>query len=120
MDRRNFLLAAPSVAAAGIAAAKAQAAEPQGVHISIDADSPFFGGVLAQRGVSRVLINGEVAAKCAEASEPDGFVIQNVTHLSGTAHLLREPGAVMIPASNGHPTRVKRFGVVRIEFKEVI
>lgn len=118
MDRRGFLRTAPAATMAGVAVTSG-APEPQGVHLSIDADSPFFGGVLATCGIKQVLFNGEPIKKCVEASEPDGFVIQNVHHRAGNTHLLREPGAIFIPATSDRPPRVKRFGVVRIEFREV-
>lgn len=118
MDRRRFFRTAPAVALTAVA--KVQEQPRGGVHISIESDSPFFGGVLAQRGVKKVFLNGEPVRRCVEASEPDGFVLQSVTYLSNTAHLLREPGAELIPATDKHPARVKRYGVVRVEFREAI
>ncbi len=117
MNRREFLRAAPVVASMGAASA-ASGSRPSGLHLSCIQDSPFYAGHLL-RSVKRVLLNGEHVAKCVEASEPDGFVIQNLDYRDGSMHLLREPRAVFVPATvPGGRARVKRFGVVRIEFKE--
>ena len=120
MNRRNFFRTAPTMAATlvGVTAVASNKA-PAGVHLSLDPESPFYAGRHC-RAVKRVLFNGEEISKCSEASEPDGFVVQNVHARAGNLHLLREPGAVFIPATDRLPMRVKRFGVVRIEFREKV
>jgi hypothetical protein len=79
----------------------------------MDPDSPFYARPLATR-VIKVTLNGEHVGGCVEASEPDGFVIQSVNYQRKNTHLLRAPGAVMIPATEKRGVRVKRFGQVKI------